>query len=523
MADAAKIETELADEFDFKNPNYLPVYLERARRLKAIRKDPHLIQACKVHYKHNPVDFINDWMMTVDPRREPANRPFILWPKQREYIEWLKDRYTEKEDGLVEKSRDAGATYLNCAFAVWLWVFYPGSKVSFGSRKEDLVDKIGNPDSIFQKIRNIISNLPVEFQPREYNERQHAAFMRIVNPDNGATITGESGDNIGRGGRSGLYFKDESAFYERPELIDAALSQNSDVKIDVSTPNGNGNPFYRKRFSGKIPIFVFDWRDDPRKDDEWYQKQADLLEPWILAQEVDRDYNASAENICIPSKYVQAAVNLELHSDDNPVAGLDVSDEGDDAKAQCIRRGPVVSHIEQWKEGDTTETTNKSILIAGDHGAVKINYDSIGVGAGVKAEYNRLCREKKPGLPIMIGVNVGLPPTVGRFNDRPNKEMFLNLRAELTWKIRQRFERTYERVKGIKFWPDEDCISIPNHPELISEISRPKRIVTDGGKIQIESKKDMKKRGIPSTNLLDSVILAFYSDGGSDYDFGRSA
>ena len=51
--------------------------------------------------------------------------------------------------------------------------------------------------------------------------------MRIVNPQTGASITGESGDNIGRGGRKLCYFKDESAWYERPEKIEAALADNT--------------------------------------------------------------------------------------------------------------------------------------------------------------------------------------------------------------------------------------------------------------------------------------------------------
>ncbi len=38
--------------------------------------------------------------------------------------------------------------------------------------------------------------------------------------------------------------------------------------------------------SGKVPVFVFDWRDDPRKDQAWYDKQRINLDPVVLAQEV---------------------------------------------------------------------------------------------------------------------------------------------------------------------------------------------------------------------------------------------
>src|SRR5690606_36598743 len=124
------------------------------------------------------------------------------------------------------------------------------SKSSFGSRKEALVDRLGDPDSIFEKARMMLRMLPAEFLPKGYDERQHATFMKLINPENGATITGEAGDNIGRGGRSGIYYVDEAAFLEHPERVDAALSENTDVRIDISSANGNANPFYQKRQSG---------------------------------------------------------------------------------------------------------------------------------------------------------------------------------------------------------------------------------------------------------------------------------
>jgi phage terminase large subunit len=49
----------------------------------------------------------------------------------------------------------------------------------------------------------------------------------------------------------------------------------SNCKIDVSTPNGPNGPFYRKRHGGKVPVFTFHWRDDPRKGPAWYAEQGE--------------------------------------------------------------------------------------------------------------------------------------------------------------------------------------------------------------------------------------------------------
>ena len=140
--------------FDWKHPDYLPIIQERDARLKAIRQDSDLLAAALVHYKEHPVgliDFVEDWMFTFDPRLEGLKMvPFVLWEKQREYLLWLKTRYDRREDAVVEKSRDQGATWLNMAFAIWLWRFYADVKIGFGSRKEQLVDRLDDPDSIFE-------------------------------------------------------------------------------------------------------------------------------------------------------------------------------------------------------------------------------------------------------------------------------------------------------------------------------------------------------------------------------------
>jgi hypothetical protein len=169
--------------------------------------------------------------------------------------------------------------------------------------------------------------------------------MRILNPENGSSIVGEAGDNIGRGNRTSIYFKDESAHYEHADAIDAALSQTSNCKIDISTPNGAGNAFYKKAHGGQIKKFVFDWHDDPRKDDEWYAKQCASLDPAIVAQEIDRNYEASVSNAFIPGDLVLAA-QARGPADVKPVGGLrvgiDVARFGNDKTAISFRRGRVL-------------------------------------------------------------------------------------------------------------------------------------------------------------------------------------
>ncbi len=92
---------------------------------------------------------------------------------------------------------------------------------------------------------------------------------------------------------------------------------------------------------------------------------------------------------------------------------------------------------------------------------------------------------------------------------KTSKELFVNLRAELAWKLRKRFERAYEFLhEGVLHAP-EDMISIPNDPNLIPDLSLELYFRTETGKIQLESKKDMQKRGVKSPDYKDALAFSF--------------
>ena len=460
---------------------------ERQERLIKLRNDPKLMEAAMVHYSTHPADFINDWMVTYDPRLQPALIPFMLFPRQEEYINWLYDRWQQKEDGLVEKSRDMGLTWLCCAFASWMWLFHEGQSISFGSRKEDLVDKVGDPDSIFEKIRIILDNLPIEFLPGEFNLKHHATHLKIINPENGANIKGEAGDNIGRGGRSSIYFKDESAFYERPEKIEAALSMNSDVKIDVSTPNGNGNPFYQKRHQGRIPVFTFRWQDDPRKGEDWYRRQKELLDPVILAQEVDIDYNASVANVLIPAELVMrarknrpTAIFDERGNDAPIILGVDVARFGDDRSVLCARQGRHVHWFKIFRQLDTMELCGAIRQELAEIPFDGVFVDVVGVGAGV---YDRLREEYN----YIYAVNAGSKST------HPDK--YYNKRAEMWGEMRE--------------WLKDEPIILPNSDDMMTDLCSLQYSFNGNGQLVLEKKDDAKKRGVKSPDMGDALSLTF--------------
>lgn len=519
-------------------------FLRRQELLQQTMVSPELQVGAREYYRTRPGEFLLDWGITYDPRNAgtpiPTLMPFILFPRQLELVQFLQFCRQNKVSGLVEKARDMGATWVCTGYSTALWLApSEAASIGWGSRKEQLVDRIGDPDSIFQKVRMQLQYTPSFLLPEGFKEKIHCPYMRIINPKTGATITGESGDNIGRGGRTTLYFKDESAHYARPEMIEAALGDNTDVQIDISSVNGPGNVFARRRRNGvlwepgievvpgAVYVFIMDWRHHPKKTQEWYDARRARMESegllHIFAQEVDRDYVAAVEGTLIKSPWVQAATDLHLKypalMQGAGYCGLDIADEGTDKHAIAIRTGVHLGHYADWGTGDGGQATLSAIQQCRHRGVMSLNYDCIGVGATAKAETNRL-QADNPG---MLGALKIIPWNAGGAVLNPeqhilpgdksspkNKDIFKNLTAQAWWSLRQRFKKTYDFVSAGKEYPFDELISIDSknsrYDKIVQELTQPIYRQDSSGKIVVEK----TPPGAKSPNLADAVKMAYF-------------
>lgn len=529
-------------------PDYKAVFAERIARHRVVEQDFDKQAVLRKYYETHPVEFIQDWGITYDPRNAapgsalPPLMPFTLFTRQVEWVEWVVDLIEKQEDGLTEKSRDMGATWLGVAVSVWLWLFHPGAAVGWGSLKAAYVDKRGDPKSIFEKIRMYVGYLPAFLLPEGLTPDRHLTHMNCVNPVNGATIIGEIGDDIGRGGRTLVYFKDESAHYERADEIEASLGDNTNVQIDISSVNGEGNAFHKRRMT--LPadsVFIFDWRDHPLKTQEWYDKRKAKYEALglahIFAQEVDRDYAAAILGVCIPSAWVKAAVGLKLDDSGSYRAGLDVATEGGyDQNALTIRKGPAIlplpKHERVWRGLDGTETAYKADRVCLHRGCVPgetvLSYDAHGVGASIQAPAKRtklifkpcfvgstkLRGAFEPVIPLPGSSTLPIEETdevVRQVRKMLYKDMYRDLKAKLWGSLSLRFFRTWQYVNGEALYHHDDLISIPErgYDDLIMQLSQPRMFTNDAGKKHLESKEKLRARGIDSPDEAESLVLSY--------------
>lgn len=474
--------------------------------------------------------WFDKWAWTYDPRLvgQPGGAfiPFKPYDRQRDFLKWLNARVAANEPWVVQKSRDQGATYLLCGWALHKWLFVPGFKTTFGSRVEDLVDNRDNPDAIFEKLRIILRRLPQWMLPKGFSWHSHDLSMRLINPANGGTITGEGGKNMGRGGRSSVYILDECAFVEHPESAESAITGTTDCIGYVSTVNRAGDFFDRKRLTGTPPeqIFELHWRDDPRKKQDWAdKKKASLTDPTAWEREYEINSDASADNICIPSAWVKSAQwlakNVALPRGKG-MAGGDVG--GGKAKSILSQRfGPVVLPSEMRTEADTTDTAYWMLRHCVKNAIPLLNYDVVGIGAGVLSTMTKAGPEYASVK--RFGINTGLPAskTLVWPDKRTSFETFKNTKAELWWLARTAFNKTHEHVlflqkqKGGKQHPLDELIGLPDDKMLTSQLSLVKWFHDSAGKIIIESKEQLSARSIPSPDYADAFVLTFRVGPGS--------
>jgi hypothetical protein len=179
--------------------------------------------------------------------------------------------------------------------------------------------------------------------------------------------------------------------------------------------------------------------------------------------------------------------------------GGDVA-EGGDASALCERCGPVVlslaaQHIKRipetsgWFIVTLRQAHERWLALPEEERATEpeplFRVDNIGVGAGVVGDMEEVGANVR-------GINVGLPAS--------DPERYANLKAEIFWALRCRAENgalDLSRIPELEF------------QLLVEDLTTMRYRYTSAGKVQLEEKKETRKRLGRSPDRADAVALAF--------------
>jgi hypothetical protein len=176
--------------------------------------------------------------------------------------------------------------------------------------------------------------------------------------------------------------------------------------------------------------------------------------------------------------------------------GIDPAWTGDDDTGVVIREGNEILHIESWHGFDTVESFERAKLIFDEWDCDYIHIDTIGVGAGIYDNFRHAIYRNKIGYPVINVAASAKPP-----EDKDGG--CAKLRDWLWWKSRKFFRDKQITYAG--YQKDTDWQSL--NAELIAPTYK-----IQNGLIKVESKEEMKKRGLKSPNIADALNLTFYND-----------
>lgn len=238
--------------------------------------------------------------------------------------------------------------------------------------------------------------------------------------------------------------------------------------------------------------------------------------------------------------WIEAAIDAHKHIPDFPVGGgriggMDISGgvEGDviapksnDPNALAWRYGQVLSGLDEWQDENPNKAAAYAWPIVAREKLDLLHIDDIGVGASVPGEFQRLAG--RGAQTKFIGWTASESPTNAERDYHPGKthgDMFANLKAQGWGMLGDRFRNTWQARNGLPYDRD-NLISIPSglpmRDKLQAELGQPRRESVNG-RMKVESKKDLKRRGIPSHNLADAVVMAYApaKRGGVNWDVFR--
>lgn len=225
--------------------------------------------------------------------------------------------------------------------------------------------------------------------------------------------------------------------------------------------------------------------DSSQTDPKYAQEVADQygLDSNIYRVRVLGEFPSNEDDVVIPLHLVEAAIARKLEPTGRVIWGVDCARFGSDRSTLAKRMGnTLMEPITAWSQLDTMQLAGRvhHEFRATNQRPDSIMVDVIGIGAGV---VDRLC---EMGLPA-VGVNVSESPSVA--------DRFHRQRDELWWNMRQ--------------WFENRDTSIPEDKTLVAELTAVRYKFLSSGKIEIEHKAELIKRGLRSPDVAEALLMTF--------------
>lgn len=454
---------------------------------------------------------------------------------------------TGKVRALILKGRQQGcSTYVAARY-------YHLTTWAHGLRTFILTHEDQATQNLFDMVNRYNEHCPEFVKPS--TGAANAKELYFDKLDSGYKIGTAGTKGVGRSSTVQLFHGSEVAFWPHADthaagILQAVPDMDGTEVILESTANGIGNFFHQKwqdaqRGDGDfIAIFVpWYWQDEYVKETpeafDMTQEERDYLEAYNLTPEqiawrrnkiaelkdpnlFKQEYPATAseafqmsghDSYIEPDLIVKARKNVVDDPYGGLVIGYDPAWKGADRHSMAYRIGRKVTKIDSRNKIDTMQGAGWAKQVIDTEKPVRMFIDVGGVGAGV---YDRLI-EMGYGE-IVKAVNFGSAPfeTVQRDKDGKQQGGAANRRAEM-W------------MKSKEWLQDEAGVDLPDLDSLQADACAPGYKYDSSTRLLLESKDDMRKRGVRSPDEWDAVALTFAEPIGAetpsfnfdniDYDF----
>jgi phage terminase large subunit len=213
---------------------------------------------------------------------------------------------------------------------------------------------------------------------------------------------------------------------------------------------------------------------------------------------------------------IDAHIKLGIIITGSKRIGFDVADSGDDECATVSAHGSLINDVKKWraKEDELLQSCTKAWTQAHQEDSM-IFYDAIGVGASCGAKFNEINEVRQANVKhkkFFAGGSPEFPDAFYAGTSVKNRDFFANIKSQKWWCVAKRLENTYNAVTNGQAFRDDEMIFIDSKvsflEQLTEELSTPKKSFDSAGRVMVESKKDLKKRGIMSPNIADAFIMS---------------
>ena len=359
------------------------------------------------------------------------------------------------------------------------------SEISKWLRKSQLADEfVVQKDKIYMKEHS-----------KEWWIRAVSASVSATKEEQAETLAGFHGDHL-------LIVVDEASGVPDPVFIpvEGAMTQEDNRILLIGNMTRGSGYFYDTHFHPEISKAwrKFHWNSELSTNVKQgyceymatkYGRDSNVYRIRVLGEPPLAD-----DRVFIPLSWAEQCIGLDIVvAEDEPLyLGVDVARYGDDKSIILPRQGNKVFPWEEYHGMNTIDLAGRVSTVYQDTGAYGLAVDEIGIGAGV---VDWLAKRNFPGL---FGVNVSAKSS--------DITKYHRLRDEQWAMVREKC------MRGLYSFPDlkkpGEVLSLGQ--ELANELSQPFYSYNADGGFVVESKKDMKARGVASPNIADALCLTEY-------------